>query len=97
MSQPRVYTEEEKKKILLNLKEQRDNSILLHKPSLIRLIKHLGTRLETEQCDHTFRFTEEWLQDNPNSDIRDDILQNFRENGMECDCQVLYKSYDKFI
>jgi hypothetical protein len=97
MSEALSYTEEDKKIILRTLKEQRENNLILHKPILIRLMRYLGVRLETTPCDHTFRHTEEWLEQNTLSDMHDEVIQDFRSNGMMCDCEVVYSCYDKFF
>lgn len=91
------FSNEDKRYILRTLKEQRENNLILHKPSLIRLIKYLGTCLEKTPCDHTFRFTEKWLEENALMDMHDEILEDFRSNGMPCDCKVIYCCYDKFF
>ncbi len=51
----------------------------------------LNEKLSAYQCDHTYRFTRQILtQMQLTRGKINDILEIFKKNGGECDCEVLY-------
>ena len=59
-------------------------------PSQLEILgTHLRGRLREEVCDHTIRFTREWLQsasiEKPNA-----VIDALRNRGGFCDCEVLH-------
>lgn len=51
----------------------------------------LNEKLSAFQCDHTYRFTRQILTQMQFSRGKiNDILEIFKKNGGECDCEVLY-------
>jgi len=51
----------------------------------------LNEKLSSYQCDHTYRFTRQILTQMQFTRGKiNEILEIFRKNGGECDCEVLY-------
>lgn len=62
-------------------------SLLFHRMFFYRL----NEKLSAYHCDHTYRFTRQILtQMQFNRGKINDILEIFKKNGGECDCEVLY-------
>lgn len=62
-------------------------SLLFHRMFFYRL----NEKLSAYRCDHTYRFTRQILtQMQFNRGKINDILEIFKKNGGECDCEVLY-------
>jgi hypothetical protein len=55
---------------------------------LAELGNHLRARLSEQGCDHTFRFTQEWLQAS-NVGKTKGVMDALRNRGAYCDCEVL--------
>ena len=54
---------------------------------LKELFDHLDTRLSDEECDHSLRFTQEFLRQSALDEGR--VVHWVREQGGHCDCEVL--------
>ena len=77
-------------KRLIVLKENATewSSLILLPEQLQELGKYLEQKLETEDCDHTLRITQEWLKNNiPKNTSK--IISAIRNRGGFCDCEVL--------
>ena len=55
---------------------------------LAELGNHLRTRLSENRCDHTLRFTDEWLKTSAVGKIKN-VIVALRNQGGYCDCEVL--------
>jgi hypothetical protein len=55
---------------------------------LAELGSHLEARLLENRCDHTLRFTQEWLQTH-NREKTKGAIEALRNHGGYCDCEVL--------
>jgi hypothetical protein len=56
---------------------------------LVELGDYLRPRLRENGCDHTFRFTEEWLESSAYKERVSYVLDELRNQGACCDCEVL--------
>ena len=89
-------TEPEKPKKIsrraLKLEEKR----VLNRAQAKNLLNYVATRLSSEGCDNTPRFTMQWLQDNLSSDRVEAALAEIRDMGGYCDCELLLNCYDDY-
>jgi hypothetical protein len=63
-------------------------SLNLSPPQLAELGNHLSAKLEEQSCDHTLRFTKEWLEVTNVANVKS-VIQGLRSQGGFCDCEVL--------
>ncbi|HZZ78207.1 MAG TPA: DUF2695 domain-containing protein [Gemmataceae bacterium] len=77
-----------KRLALLRENEKQWAELELNPDQLGDLGEHLQAALGEAGCDHTFRFTEEWLRRNNGNDINR-LLETLRGRGGYCDCEVL--------
>jgi hypothetical protein len=88
---PRKHDEANRKDILRKLRDaerqQTRDAFPVSPPVLQQLFNYLDDRLSTADCDHTLRFTYEFM-------IRDSLQETkivswLDQNGGHCDCEVL--------
>ena len=56
------------------------------------LFASVADQVELHGCDHSLRFTEEWIARNTQS--RDPLIAWLEENGGYCDCEVVANALD---
>lgn len=60
-----------------------------------QLFSVLNEQLSTDECDHSLRWTEEFLAD---SDVDTDaVVEWLAEQGGFCDCEVIANVEEKFL
>lgn len=60
-----------------------------------QLFSSLNEQLSNDECDHSLRFTEEFLAD---SDVDTDaVIEWLGEQGGLCDCEVIANVEEKFL
>ena len=52
-------------------------------------------QVENDGCDHSHRFTKQWLKDNQQSP--DQVVAWLEQHGGFCDCEVIANSYDHWM
>ena len=77
------------------LKQQKKQHILTADQA-DALFEYLDIRLQDRGCDHTHRFTLEWLEKHFASNQREDILAEIEDMGGYCDCEVLLNCYEDY-
>ena len=83
---------ERRKKLFKELREKGNQEfeagLPANRSTFDHLFNHLGIELSESDCDHTFKFTERFLQtwDVTNPGI---VVQWLKDNGGYCDCEVL--------
>ena len=91
-------SKEQKKEALRAYKEKNKENYYLSKEEVTELFKYLEKALETVECDHTLKNTENWLKENIDDEERcNQIRQEIREGGGYCDCEVLCNMDSKRI
>jgi len=60
------------------------------------LFKYLDIRLNAVGCDNTLHHTEIWLRDNLPADRFDAAMEEIRNQGGFCDCEVLLNAYEDY-
>jgi len=61
--------------------------LALSEETVAKMIDFVDRNVRREGCDHTHRFTYQWVQEN--SINWDDILDTFEQRGAFCDCEVV--------
>lgn len=57
---------------------------------------YLESHLEATPCDHTLRFTEQWLKEHIPEDKVCNVVADLEEMGGYCDCEVLMNCYEEY-
>ncbi len=76
-------------------KQQRSEHILSANEA-DSLLKYVDIRVQEEGCNHTHRFTQEWLDANIDFMKHDAILNELENMGGYCDCEVVMNCYEDY-
>ena len=77
------------------LKQQKTQHILTATQA-DALFEYLDIRLQDQGCDHTHRFTLEWLGQHFCPEQQEAILTEIEDMGGYCDCEVLQNCYEDY-
>lgn len=77
------------------LKQQKKEHILSANEAA-SLFEHLEIRLQDKSCNHTHRFTQEWLDAHISFMKHHDILNELEDMGGYCDCEILTSCYEDY-
>lgn len=91
--------EKSRQKELLNDYKKREKQAFIEslpfaKEHFTGLFDFLDNKLGNESCEHTLRFTEEYLNDK--GLYSEDVIEFLEENGGYCDCEILANVKEKF-
>ncbi len=84
-----------KKEMLKKWKETQKPEYILNETKAEELFEHLENQLETAPCDGTLRHTEQWLKENF-KEKQDEIIEEIKEMGGYCDCEVVLNCYEEY-
>ena len=60
------------------------------------LFEYVESKLEDTGCDHSRRYTQQWLSMNIPQDQYEAVLAEIEEMGGYCDCEVLMNCYEEY-
>ena len=86
-------TKDEKKALLSSWKQAQKMEYLLQKEQ----VEELFAFLEDVNCDHSLLHTKNWLSEHAHPGMVESILQEMREMGGYCDCEVLMNCYEDYF
>lgn len=89
-------SKEEKKALQNKWKAEQDKAYILSKAEVEQLFQFLDERLEQDDCDHSLRFTMEWIRNNCEPEQEEAIVQELNDMGGFCDCEVLENCYERY-
>lgn len=90
-------SKEEKKALLKAYKEKQNKKYLLKKRDVKSLFSYIVKQLAQSGCDHSLRHTETWLAKKyEDENIRQQALNEIREDGGYCDCEVILNCYEMY-
>ena len=89
-------TKEQKKELLRNWRAEQKKKYPLNKTNARRLFSHLRKELSKLPCDHTLKHTEQWIDAHCPPEKKEGILEEIREMGGYCDCEVLLNCYERY-
>ncbi len=90
-------SKEEKKALLKAYEENQNKKYILKKIDAKSLFDYITKQLSQNGCDHTLCHTQEWLSKKiKNEDLRQQILNEIRNDGGYCDCEVIMNCYEKY-
>lgn len=91
-------TKGENKALMRAWKEKQNKPYILKKANVKSLFNYLRKCLDKEPCNHTLIHTIEWLKKKyvDNNAIIDRVLDEIREDGGYCDCEVLLNCYERY-
>lgn len=90
-------SKEEKKALLKAYKEKQNKTYLLKKRDAKSLFGYITEQLSVDGCDHTLRHTGIWLAKKyEDKNIQQQILDEIREDGGFCDCEVILNCYERY-
>lgn len=70
--------------------------LLLNLKEVMSLFEYLETELEKNGCDHSRRYTKQWLSANIPSEKHEAVLSEMEDMGGYCDCEVLMNCYEEY-
>lgn len=89
-------SKEEKKALMKKWKAAQNKKYILSKARAQTLFRYLEAELENTACNHTLRYTEQWLKDNLPQEKIESVITEMKEMGGYCDCEVLLNCYEKY-
>ena len=89
-------SKQEKKELLKRWKAEQNKKYLLNKTKVRQLFRFLQKELKKEPCDHTLKKTAQWVGAHCPPDKLEPILQEMRDMGGFCDCEVLLNCYERY-
>ena len=60
------------------------------------LMLYVDGCIAEDGCDHTLRFTENWLSEHISPDRHEKILAEIEDMGGFCDCEVVCNCYEEY-
>ena len=57
------------------------------------LMEYLEKWLRIHDCNHTLRHTISWIEENVSPDMQMAVLDEIRNGGGYCDCEVIFNCY----
>ena len=61
------------------------------------LFDFVAEKLDETECDHSRRYTQEWLDANIPEDEHNKVLAEIEDMGGFCDCEVLMNCYEDYM
>lgn len=89
-------SKEEKNALKKEWKAAQREDYLLTEANVQELFEYLEEQLEYADCDHTLRYTEQWLEENVSQDLIEDVVAEINHMGGHCDCEVLLNCYEDY-
>ena len=86
----------DKKALAKAWKETQRKDYLLTEDNVQELFEYLEEQLDNSCCDHTRRYTEQWLKDNIAQELIESVIAEITEMGGYCDCEVLLNCYEDY-
>lgn len=80
----------------MEYKKQQARTHLLSANDADALLKYVDIRVQAEGCNHTHRFTQEWLDAHVDFMKHDAILEELENMGGYCDCEVVLNCYEDY-
>ncbi|MCI7813070.1 MAG: DUF2695 domain-containing protein [Lachnospiraceae bacterium] len=69
---------------------------LLNREQAGSLFDYVDAKLEENGCDHSRRFTKQWLVENIPQEQHEVILKELEDMGGYCDCEVMMNCYEEY-
>ena len=89
-------SKEEKNNLKKAWKASQSKDYILAEEDVQDLFEYLEEQLENFDCDHTLRYTEQWLKDNTDNKQMEAIIEEITDMGGYCDCEVLLNCYEDY-
>ena len=87
-------SKEEKNALKKEWKTAQSKEYILTKENVQKLFEYLEEHLDNSCCDHTLRYTKQWLNDHISQEMIESAIVEITEMGGYCDCEVLHNCYE---
>ena len=89
-------SKQEKKALLKSWKAEQNKKYVLNKTKVRQLFRFLDNELSKVPCDNSLCKTQLWISEHCPPEKMKGILQEIREMGGYCDCEVLLNCYEDY-
>lgn len=89
-------SQEEKNALKKAWETAQRNEYILTEENVEELFEYLEEHLDNSSCDHTLRYTEQWLKDNISKETIGSVIAEITDMGGYCDCEVLLNCYEDY-
>ncbi len=89
-------SKEEKNALKKTWKAAQSKNYILTEENVQELFECLEEQLDNSCCDHTLRYTEQWLKDNISQEMIESAIAEITDMGGYCDCEVLLNCYEDY-
>ena len=86
----------EKKALIKTWKSSQKKEYILSEDDAQTLFEYLEEQLDDSGCDHTLRHTERWLRENISQERIEGAVEEIKDMGGYCDCEVLLNCYEDY-
>ena len=85
-----------RKEMLSQWKKSQKRSYLLNKEQAESLLSFVDEQVGEYDCDHSLRFTRQWLNENIPLEQHEAVIEELASMGGCCDCEVMYNCYEDY-
>ena len=90
-------TKEEKKAMKKAYEVEQIAKYILKKSEAESLFEYIDKNIAENGCDHTLKYTEEWLTENFDDEEKIAmVIEELEEEGGYCDCEVVMNCYEQY-
>jgi hypothetical protein len=89
-------SKEEKKALIKVWQAEQNEDYILTEENAQELFEYLEEHIDNFGCDHTLRYTEQWLAEHFSAEIIENIVAEITDMGGYCDCEVLLNCYENY-
>lgn len=86
----------EKKELIKKWELMQKKDYILTEENVEELFLYLEEQMDNSCCNHTLRYTKQWLNENISKEMIESVIQELTEMGGYCDCEVLLNCYEDY-
>lgn len=87
---------DQSRKMKMEYQPQQKQQRLLTADQAASLFEYVDIRVQDCGCNHTHRFTREWLEQHVDFMLHERLLSEMEDMGGYCDCEVLANCYEDY-
>ena len=89
-------SKEEKKALIKVWQAEQNEDYIMTEENAQELFEYLEEHIDNFGCDHTLRYTQQWLAERFSTEIIESIVAEITDMGGYCDCEVLLNCYENY-
>ncbi len=90
-------TNDQKRLLKDSWKKKHKPVYILNKTNVKEMFNWIDNQLSNFPCDHTLKYAEQWLLKNIQPAKLNDIIDELKNMGGYCDCEVVANCYEDYL